>query len=185
MVRLVLKRPSAAKRPVAGVGRRHPAFRGPSPLEACPPYELVPLAEPRLVDGFWVEFDICFKLAARTAAEQGRTHGKPLKMRVDSGHGSESLGVTLALGSGHRWHTKYHRIVALSLLSCYWDSRGALLAKPYKVPPERHGSFEIHHRDNAVRNGRLVNLAVLPRVLHRRLHEQKMHLRQPSCGWGV
>lgn len=145
----------------------------------------MPLAKPKEIDGFFgIQYDLCYRLSARKAKEQGRSHGKPVTMRADRGHGGVALGVSLAAGGGRRYHTKYHRLVALTLLRCHWGSRGALLARPHTVAPEQYSEYEVHHRDGCTRNCSLSNLVVLPRQLHRLVHDEGVPLKRPPCGWG-
>ena len=138
-------------------------------------------------DGFHnVEFAIALRLAPSTRRGQQRTHAAPLILRADRGReGQRTLGVTLAIGAGCRVHTKYHRLVALTLLSCHWGVGGALLKHPVKVSPHRFGDFEVHHVDGDPRNCALANLAVLPSKLHQHLHRAGLKLPRPACGWGV
>ena len=67
------------------------------------------------------------------------------------------------------YHVSYHRIVGLTLLSCYWDDQGRLLRKAKSVEPDDHAKYQVHHIDGDVLNVSIRNLAVVTLLHHKKL----------------
>ena len=59
-----------------------------------------------------------------------------------------------------QWHTLYHRVVAFTLLQCFWSVSGKLLRRPYAVPASRWGEFHVHHVNGNTWDVSVANLAI-------------------------
>ena len=98
--------------------------------------------------------------------------GCPLAL-VKERNGDSASRYELALRPSRlcRWmtnHCYYHRLVGLSMLYCHWSKSGELLAEPYLARGRRLASHEVHHIRHWSRCS-LHDLAVVPKLLHRRL----------------
>ena len=79
------------------------------------------------------------------------------------------------------WHTLYHRVVAFTLLKCYWSVSGDLLQRPYVVSPSRWEDFHVHHIDSNTWDVSLSNLAILPKLLHENISKGAIKLKLPRA----
>jgi hypothetical protein len=117
---------------------------------------------------FLVEYDIRRRLSAAMQERTGRQFAAPLALRPErDANGRYDLSVTLADGGGGRVHTKYHRVVGLSLLRTAVSRTGRALAAPQFVDPAHVGDFEVDHKDWDPLDCRVRNLVLSPSSVHR------------------
>ena len=50
-------------------------------------------------------------------------------------------------------HTMYHRVVALTLLQCYWDDADMLLRRPVAIAEKSWGDYDARHIKSDTRDG--------------------------------
>jgi len=141
------------------------------PIPGLAPYHLLKLKAAYSQDGFHgIEYDI-----SRKSQDQSPRADRPMwgetklsaewdtDMRCD-------LSVRFYNGGFQVYHSYYHRVVGLTLLPCYWDNEGNLLAKPYYVKHRQWTKYDCHHRDTSTWNVHLSNLCVLTKVLHTKVN---------------
>ena len=117
---------------------------------------------------FLVEYDVCRHLSAAMRKRTGRQFAAPLALRPErDANGRYDLSMTLADGGGGKVHTKYHRVVGLSLLRAAVSRTGRALAAPQFVVPAHVGDFEVDHKDRDPLDCRVCNLVLSPSCLHR------------------
>jgi hypothetical protein len=117
---------------------------------------------------FLVEYDIYRPLSAAMQERTGRQYTATLAMRPECNtSGRYDLSVMLADGGGGRVHTKYHRVVGLSLLRTAVSRTGRALAARQFVVPAHVGDFEVDHKDWDPLDCRVCNLVLSPSCLHR------------------
>jgi hypothetical protein len=140
-------------------------------------YSVVELPR-RLQPGTWDHFhNIEFAIRKRQLQQTTRSDRPQwgvclglVKEQNGSNPGRYDLAVRPRVpGRSNPPHCYYHRLVALSLLLCYWDGDGALLAHPYQVTAATLDDHEVHHRRGWSSQG-LRDLAVVPLALHRKLN---------------
>ena len=125
-----------------------------------------------------VEYEI-----VRQSQQRGRKDrsawSKPLKLSapVDP-KGRVDLHVRFSQ-KYQKWNTLYNRVVALTLLKCYWNASGELSGRPYSVSPRKWDQYHVHHLDANTWNVSLSNLAILPKRLHEGVTAGTIKLKMP------
>ena len=148
-------------------------------------YGLFKYAEPDAKGDFF-GLEYCFKRKSDAEPRANRSSWCiPLQPRPDlSTKGRWDLHVRF-YDWYEQWHTTYHRVVALTLLPCYWTDDGTLRERPLKVKAQQWHMFEVHHKNKNVFDVRLCNLCVVTKPLHRRLtNDVNFKLPKPKPGWG-
>ena len=171
-----LTEPAAMKRPATAMAVEPTVW----PIPGLDPYYLRAVEAACNLEPFvGVDYEIVRKRQGQRRA--GRSSwGKPLKLSaVPDPAGRCDLHVWFH-DQNQSWHTMYHRVVALTLLQCYWDDAGKLLRKPVAIAENSWGDYDVHHINSDTNDVRISNLAVLTKPLHRLVTSGKVKLVQPS-----
>ncbi len=98
----------------------------------------------------------------------GRQYTAPLALRPEcNSSGKYDLSVMQADEGGGMVHTKYHRVMGLSLIRTAVLRTGRALAARQFVVPAHVGDFEVDHKDWDPLDCRVRNLVLRPSCLHR------------------
>ena len=168
------------KRPASAISQDEPSTW---PIPGLAPYHLRasgPGLYPTREGAFHgVDFEVVRKGQGEVRSNR-RSWCKPLKPAAElDSKGRCDLHLKFS-DAGSQWHTLYHRVVALTMLKCFWSSSGKLLRRPYSVSSGKWQGFQVHHIDSNTRNVAIANLAVLPTSLHKRVTTGALELQLPQ-----